>query len=463
MGKMGVLSAPTASLLAALLISLCLSSTHAIAQEVAEEAEQQVEEIEGILPVPDYGKGFWERSHVTGDWGSVRTKWADKGIQFEIDNVNWVDTIVSGGKTNDAEFGANFQYDLKLDLMRAGILPGALIQVRGESRVGSSGILNSGTIVPSNMAALSPTNYSNFDEGFDIALSQLTYLQLFSEHFGVILGKFDMYGEGSPSEFAGGRGRTQFMNWNLNAPTPALFVPASTIGAGAVILPNENLTLTTLVISGTECANSSCFDDLGDSGAISINTASYQYKIDDLPGGVNGSAFFFFDGDFTELGSIGIGIGDGDIGLVGSDKNNSWQTNVSFWQYLSVEEAPEGPLNLLDGQPDLQGWGVFGSLSFADRSTNPFQISTAFGVGGRGVITGRDNDLFGIGGFYNDFGSSRLSSDVGFEDSAAGMEAFYNFAITPAARLSAHAQYLSSVQPGIDDSVMISARFQLVF
>jgi hypothetical protein len=297
------------------------------------------------------------------------------GVQFEIDNVNWVDTVVSGGRSNDAEFGGNITYNLDLDLMRAGILPGALIQVRAESRYGSSGILNSGQITPNNSAALSPTNYTDFDEGYDIALSQLSYLQMFSEHVGVVLGKLDLYGEGASNEFAGGRGRTQFMNWNLNFSTPALFVPASTIGAGVVVLPNKNLTIASLVLSGAECSHSNCFNDLGDSGVISVNTASYQYTLGDLPGGVNGSAFFFFDGDFAEIGSISIGLGDGQEGLVGSQENSSWQASASFWQYLSVEGTHEGPLNLLDGQPDLQGWGIFGSLSFADPDTNPWKTS----------------------------------------------------------------------------------------
>ena len=112
---------------------------------------------------------------------------------------------------------------------------------------------------------------------------------------------------------------------------------------------------------------------------------------------------------------------------------------------------------------DLEGWGIFGSLSFADPDTNPWKTSVAFGVGGRGVIPGRPNDLFGIGGFYNDLTSSRLQTGTGFEENYTGMEAFYNFAITPAARLSANLQYLPSVEPGVDDSLMISGRLQFVF
>jgi porin len=442
--------------------AVALSVAHATAEEGQTGADASSQS-QGILPIPDYGGDIWEREYLTGDWGGKRTDWARMGFQFEVDNVNWLDDVVHGGSEGDSEFGGNLMYDLSFDLMRAGILPGALIQVRAETRYGSSGILNTGQVTPNNSAALSPTNYSDFDEGYDIALSQLSYLQMFSEHFGVILGKLDLYGEGAANEFAGGRGRTQFANWNLNFPTPALFVPASTLGVGAVVLPTENLTIQTILLSGTECSNSNCFEDLDDKGAISATQVSYQYNLFGLPGGVNGSAIFFFDGDFAEIGSIAIGLGDGAVGFTGSEENTSWQVSGSFWQYLCVEETPDGPLHLLDGKPDLEGWGIFGSLAFADTDTNPWQTSVAFGVGGRGVIPGRPLDLFGIGVFHNNLTSSRLDDTFGFEDDYTGFEAFYNFAITPAVRLSAHVQYLPSVRPGIDDSTMASGRLQFVF
>ena len=69
----------------------------------------------------------------------------------------------------------------------------------------------------------------------------------------------------------------------------------------------------------------------------------------------------------------------------------------------------------------------------------------------------------GIGGFYNDLASSVLVTDGGYEENYGGAEAFYNFAITPAARLSTNIQYLPSVEPDVDDSTLISARLQFVF
>ena len=444
---------------------LALSAEQAAAEEEA-TGNQKSANSEGILPIPDYEGDIWNRSHLTGDWGGWRTKLAEKGIQFDVDSVTWIEAVVDGGVTDDSEFGGNVTYNLKWDLMRSGILPGALIQVRGESRFGSSATLNTGQAVPPNSAALSPTNYSAFDDGYPIALTQLSYLQMFSEHFGVILGKLDLYGEGAPNEFAGGRGRTQFSHWNLNFATPALFVPASTIGGGVVVLPNEYLTIQSLLISGTECTNSNCFEDLDDKGGVSLTDVSYQYELSGLPGGVNGMFAYFFDKDFTELGSTTIGLGGAGAeaeGLVGSTEDSSWLVGLSFWQYLYAQGTHDGPLDLTNKQPDLQGLGIFGKIDFADPNTNPWQTSVAFGASGRGLIPGRPNDLYGVGGFYNKLASSRVQRSLGFEEDYAGVEGFYNFAITPAARLSAVIQWLESAKPGVDNSLLIGGRLQLVF
>jgi porin len=415
----------------------------------------------GIVPIPNYGGGLGERAYLLGDFGGRRTEWANNGFQFDVDTVSWADSVIDGGQSGATRFGANLTYNFTIDLMRAGIVPGAMIQVRAESLVGDkSASANTGQLTPANTASLSPTNYNVLGAGYDLALSQLSWLQMFSERFGVIFGKLDLYGDGAPSEFAGGRGRTQFMNWSLNYPTPALYVPSSTLGAGVVVLPNRDLSITSLLLSGTQCANSDCFEDLDDKGGIWATNASYQYRLRGLPGGVNGSFTYFFDKDFTELGSVTFVSTEG---LKTSTKRESWIVGGSFWQYLSVKGTHEGPVNLTNKVPDLQGWGIFGSLTFADNRTNPWKTSLNLGVGGRGIISKRPNDLYGMGYFYNDLEKTLIEETANFDDHGQGVEAFYNLAITNAIRLSANVQYLSSVDRDIDDSLYVAGRLQVLF
>lgn len=456
--------------------ALMCGASAAVAQQagagevIAEAEDVQAEAAAaqtGILPIPDYSGEFTSRSYLTGDWGGARTDLANKGLQFDLDSVSWADGFVDGGRRDDTRFGGNLTFDLKWDLMRAGILPGALITMRAESRWGNSGNFATGQITPPNTAALTPTNYSAPDDGYNFSVTQLNYTQFLSEKIGLVIGKLDLFGEGDTNEFAGGRGKTQFMNWSLSYGTPTLVIPASTLGVGTVIIPNENTFITALLTSGTECVDSNCFDDLDDQGKVAVGSVAYQYNMNGLPGGVTGQAAYLLDQDFAELDSLSFSFrealkgGSISAGFDRGTKDSSWLVGGSFWQYVSVKGAkPQGPLNLTNRIPDLKGWGVFGRLYFADKDTNPWKTSVALGVGGRGIFESRPDDLFGIGYYYNDQSKTLFDEKI---DDGQGAEAFYNFAITPAIRLSANLQYIKPVNPRVDDTTLLSARLQFKF
>ncbi len=67
-------------------------------------------------------------------------------------------------------------------------------------------------------------------------------------------------------------------------------------------------------------------------------------------------------------------------------------------------------------------------VGFADRNTNPLELSYSVGIGGQGMLPGRARDRFGIGFYYG-----RLSRDLRgllLDSSVWGMELFYNIAVT---------------------------------
>ncbi len=136
---------------------------------------------------------------------------------------------------------------------------------------------------------------------------------------------------------------------------------------------------------------------------------------------------------------------------------------MSGWQYLYTEESSTGPLDPTNKIPDLQGWGLFARAGFADKDTNPFSLTYSIGLGGRGVIPGRDNDLFGLGYFYTETEDGNLVTSVGIEDDTQGFEAFYNVAITPAVKLSFDVQWLQADLPDTDDAWVLGSRLQLTF
>lgn len=423
------------------------------------EAGTKSTESQGILHVPDYSGNFWSQSHLTGDWGGIRNDLANKGVQTEIRWNQTVQSVVEGGRDTGTEYGGSFLYDLNLDLMRMGILPGALVKFRAESRYGESVNDRTGQILPANLDGLMPLTKS-LDDNIGITVTNLNYTQFLSDHIGLTVGKYDTL-DGDPNEFAGGRGLSQFMNLNfvLSAPL-ALIVPYSTLGFGMVVIPNKHLTISSLLINTADSSTSTGFHDIGDGSTWTTEVQS-QYRLGRLPGGANLGFAYAFDNEFAKLnGRFSFRPGEG---ITAPKKDESWVVYMSAWQYLYTEDADAGPVNLTNGQPDHQGVGLFTRLSFADEDTNPVEFSASVGLGGRGIIPSRDNDTFGIGYFYINLQKTRIGGLLNLENSSQGFETFYNLAVTPAAGLTFNLQVLDSPNPANDTAVVLGTRLNLRF
>ena len=190
--------------------------------------------------------------------------------------------------------------------------------------------------------------------------------------------------------------------------------------------------------------------------------AAFQYRLGGLPGGQNLGGMYAADQEFAQVGNRFVFPPGGGLGPQTEDE--SWFVYWSGWQYLWTEEEPEdGPLNLVDRRPDLQGFGLFARLGFADKDTNPIEWAASIGLGGRGIIPGRDDDLFGLGYHYQRINPPRLSPVDDPEDHSQGFEAFYNLALTPSTSLTLNLQVLDVEFPDTDDSVLLGARLGVRF
>jgi porin len=391
----------------------------------------------GLLPVPEYSANFWKRQYLTGDWFGVRTDLANKGIQFGVEWNQYVQGVTNGGRDRTAEYSGTVDYTLNVDLMRMGVLPGALIKFRAESRYGSSVNGAAGPILPVNTDALFPLT-DTLDEDVPITITDLNYTQFLSPHLGLFFGKIDTL-DGDPNEFASGRGTSQFMNANfIFNPALALRLPYSTLGAGIVWMPippssKGGITVSSTVMNTQDSSTTTGFDDF-DEGTSWSTEADFQYRLGHLPGGMNVGGIYSFNQNFARLNSrLVLQPGQG---LVVPKENSTWAVYWSTWQYLYTEQPGNRPIDLLNGEPDQQGVGLFIRFGFADKDTNPIEWAVSGGIGGRGLIPTRDNDTFGIGYYYNRIQKLRLSGVLGVQNSAQGFECFYNIAITPACRVT---------------------------
>jgi porin len=414
---------------------------------------------EGLLPVPDYGGDLLHRSHLTGDWGGARTDLANRGVTFDVDWTQYLQGVVQGGLDRTTQYGGHLDYVVHLDLMRMGLVPGALVTVRAETRYGNSVNGQSGLILPVNTTAFFPLT-DGLDDNVSIAVTDLNWTQFFSEKLALVVGKVDTL-DADLNEFASGRGKSQFMDANfLFNSTLALRLPYSTLGAAALWIPSKTLTVNASVVNTVDSSTTTGFGDFGN-GTTATAEVDSQYRIGDLPGGANFGGIYSFDQDFNQVG--GKLVFQPGQGLVAPTENHTWAVYANTWQYLFTEDRSDAAIDLRNGTPDRQGVGVFGRLGYADATTNPIRWSCSLGVGGRGMLPTRDYDTFGVGYYYTRIQETRFSASLGVQDHTQGMEAYYDVALTPASHLAVDLQLQDSPLSSVDTDVILGVRLNLTF
>jgi len=337
--------------------------------------------------------------------------------------------------------------------MRMDLLPGALLTMRVESRYGDNVNGISGLILPVNTQSFFPLTTPP-DEDLPIAITELNYTQFLTGQFGVLVGKIQTM-DSDPNEFAGGRGRAQFMNFAfVENPATALTAPYSTLAAGGLWIPTDKVTVSSFVMNLTDSSTTSGFDDFGD-GAVWATEADLQWA-GDLPGGTNVGAMYAFDADFTKLGGK-LDLAPGTTPTLQSE-STSWCAFVSAWQYLSAEDKPAGAIDTHDGRPDLEGIGLFSRFGFADQDTNPIDWTASVGVGGRGLIPSRNDDTYGLGYFYSDLQQPRSLSLNLLENQTEGAELFYGIALARSISLTLDSQWVTGAFSNIDDAFLLGFR-----
>lgn len=105
----------------------------------------------GLLPVPDYGGGVAERRALSGDWGGFRQQMAEKGVTLDVQWTDIFQGVTSGGREERFVNGGSLDYLARFDLMQMGVLPGALVTARAESRYGNTVNADTGLLLPARL------------------------------------------------------------------------------------------------------------------------------------------------------------------------------------------------------------------------------------------------------------------------------------------------------------------------
>jgi porin len=421
----------------ALLVAIALA-TAGEAQETGSggSAKAAADAEATLFPIPDFTGNLWNRAKLTGDWGGLRSKLANRGVQLDVDTVHLFQNNTSGGLDRTGRYVGTAEIVLKLDSNKMGLWPGGFLLARGEASFGTGVNTATGAVIPVNTEPVLQLPARD-----EMILSHVVFTQSLSEKFAVAIGKLDTT-EGDANEFAHGRGDDKFMNlaFSLN-PVALRTVPYSTLGMGFVFLPTKDLIMSFSAIDTEGVTTRTGFDTLFKDGT----TLATEARLTVRPFGLTGHhliSALWSNKDFNSLSQDPrVIIGDVLFGTPLREESGSWGFMYNFDQYIfqKTEDAS-------------QGFGIFGRFGISDGKANPVHRFYSMGLGGRGLIPGRDRDRFGIGYYYMKISDDLrgtlpplLRDRLGL-DHEQGVEIFYNLALTPWLHVTPDLQFIDAAR-----------------
>lgn len=407
-----------------------------------------------LLPVQDYSGDFSNRAAFLGDFNGARNDLLNDGISFDVELTQVIQSNTHGGldTNNGLQYSGSVDYYLHFDTAKMNLWPGGLIVLHGETQFGRSVNPKVGSILGPNADALFPVP----EDPGETTLSEAYLMQAFSDKLLLLLGKLDGSKFADNNLFAGNY-KNQFLNTAFFA-NPLIFpyAPYTALSAFAVFMPkgNDDVVLIAGVIDSNGTATRSGFD----TAFSSPDGISFASEIDiklnpfNKPGNYRAGLvytskeFLNFAQDPRERIQALV------RGLSPSTTSDNFVVYVNFDQYFYIEE--EDP---------SQGIGLFGRFGWGDEDDNFLSLFFSGGIGGKGIIKGRDRDTFGLGWYYLDITDNfRLDG----ADKEQGIELFYNVEVNPWLNITPDIQYVVDPAGGFggrDNSLVIGVRTQMQF
>ncbi|MHC5061390.1 MAG: carbohydrate porin [Planctomycetota bacterium] len=402
------------------------------------------------LPIKDYSGDFWARPNLLGDLGGKRNELAEKGITFET----WVTQAFMGNARgglstkNGFRYSGSVDYIMELDLNRMGLIKDGSIFLHAESKWGDGIDTKVGSILPVNLDAFMPS----FGMGNVTTFSQWLYEQkLCNSKLMLTFGKTAVGRYWDRNVFASDHLR-QFpgLAFRMN-PILGIHCPYTRMESLAKLNINDSVDYQFSVSDGLGRASRIGFDTAFQGNSlVFMNELNVKVK----PSGLDGNQRFGFlynktDGPRIEdITWLNFDLPDIDAPGI-RNKTDDWAFWYNFDQYLYTEP-----------QDSSQGFGIFGRFGYSDGKVNPIGEFYSIGIGGKGILDGRDKDSFGVGYYYLGL-SKDLPEDTKPEK---GISAYYEIVVTPSILISPNLHVI--VDPGgvnEDTAFAYGVRLQMYF
>ena len=399
----------------------------------------------GLIAADTAALGGWDRPTLTGDLFGQGPALRDRGVSLRGSLTHFLQGLAEGEGRREWDLGGKLDGFLDLDGAKLGGWSGLSIHSHAELNYGEALNAPGGTFLPTNVGMAFPGSAS---ASGDLALF---LSQQLPGGVRVMAGKIntvDLYSAGR--EFSGGRGVERFHHLEFAAPASGI-TPSMILG-GVVSVAADPAKFTLMVYDPDSKIGQTGFDRPFEKGT-SLNGSV------ELGGSLLGrksrhifsAAYSTQDGvDFDDIPDLVL-----PRSTPPGNRDNRWYLSYALEQTLWRDEAVPS-----------RAVGLFGQAAISDGNPNPIGWSALLGVGGTGVIPGRDRDRLGLGVFCLGFSESLKEGldSVGIPiRNELGIEAFYNLAVTPWLYLTGDVQLIRPPQTGSDTAVIAGVRAQVVF
>lgn len=373
----------------------------------------------------------YDGNFMFGDWGSFRSKMAEKGVNVEFSFTQF-GQILSWTKPDTFDYYANrFDLMVNVDTAKAGLWKGGGIGTHVETRFGgaSAGI----ALYPANAALITLTTGDA-----RVVVSSLYLTQKLRKTSSIMFGKINTLDLLAAARFMGGRGIDGFMHIAFAGP-PSGVAPVSTYGALFSTRFKEKYGFSFYV-----------FDPQDQTGwhepfQKGVNF-SPSFVIPGKTFGHNAThtiAATFSTMEGTDLDDVPQVILPPGLQRIGT-RRGSFNINYTYEQYFF--RNPKNP---------AEGWGMFAKFAIADGNPNILDNTLQVGIAGTALIPSRKLDRFGVGIFSMDFSDALTDAlrPLFTLRRERRLEAFYNFAVTRWLHITADIQVLPAAIEGRDTKV----------
>lgn len=377
---------------------------------------------------------------LTGDWGGARTSLAQSGVLLRGDVTGFLMGQIAG--TGDKVWDASGRYDAfaNLDLGKMGLINGLGFHAHAEGRFGEAQTNFGFQLFPSNAGGALPIG------GPDFVASALYFTQTLGKRTMLMLGKINALDLLAGDPVFGGLGTQRFMNFVFVGP-PSGVVPPVIMG-GVLVHRGTPISLTVMVFDPEDRTQDYFPGNLFATGVNVSVGGTWSGKVAGRASTI-GVTSTVSTKRGADLGSVLV-----PPGLFTNDVEGSYNIALQVTHRLADS-----------GQVKGKGLDAVFKVATADGNPNLIRGSFIAGLAGHGMVNGRPNDSFGIGGFIYNFSNALQDSVdplVDFNDEQ-GVEAWYSVALTPWFKLTADAQLINPARGDADLALITGLRANLAF